>query len=571
MKNVYDHILIAVGYNEVFKSQANLEEIKKILATYPAAQWLDLLAKIEAILLLEKPDVVDPHGYLANKFFHQEILQKVSQKKDRETTLFSLGQLNVLRKLAILHCGVISTKEEIPMQLTDITRVLLAGQDFHNAYDVRVGLTDDLENFAQYIIRNGYLNVHLNPSNLFVRAHEMFVVLANSIAYTKDKSFAEFFQENVGINIEEAMSLSFALANPFFQTSDTLLGTASKTTILDPKTFFQELTLDASTAEAIVENLTVDFEEVKSELQKEISGKKFDEIPVGYNLDIFKKKPLIRLNNGKLACTNVVSLLEKTTQNLIWIPKSRLKGISKDGMKTLVNDLTSFRGKVFEEYVKFLCRGMANVSSKLKFLYIPPEATDDHEEVGDSVLMQGKRIVILEAKSRQFNEGFKYSGLWEQDKQFIEEFIKKAAKQIETAAKKIQSGTVVGLPKKIRRIYPVILTYEPIPMHAKMQKFIRQKVEEFGLLTDDIFAPLEIIQAGNLEKIMDCANTYTIIELLEKKHGDCADSCETDLHNFLSIFLWTHKITCNGWQKAQFDRVDEMFRKKLIFKGMESS
>jgi hypothetical protein len=105
-------------------------------------------------------------------------------------------------------------------------------------------------------------------------------------------------------------------------------------------------------------------------------------------------------------------------------------------------------------------------------------------------------------------------------------------------------------------------------MHGKMQRFIREKVKEYGFLQDAVFAPLEIIDINDIELSMDCVNTVTPIELIEKKQSQDLHSSETNFHNFLSNHLGKSKINSNGWQKTQFDKLcEEVFRKKLKFKS----
>ena len=214
---------------------------------------------------------------------------------------------------------------------------------------------------------------------------------------------------------------------------------------------------------------------------------------------------------------------------------------------------------------------MQSKNRKLSYLYIPAEATQDHEEVGDSILVQGDSMIVFEAKSRQFNELFKYTGDWEHDMNFIEELIRKAVEQIERAVNKIREGGVDKFSLKqdvIKKVYPVIVTYEPIPMHAKMQRFIRQRVRELGLLTNSVFSPLEIISVNDLEEVIDCVDSYTIIDLLQDKHSlSDPHKNEANFNNFFSSFTEHNTVMSNGWQRWRWDQFTEkVFKENFIFK-----
>jgi hypothetical protein len=240
MENPYDPIVVAIGLERLTGKALNRADTAKILEKYPASQWLDLFAKVEGLLQISKLDIINPRNPLNLLFFGDRVIDYIERKKDGGAVVFSLGQLNVLRKLAILHCPQNCAVQEIPMQMEDIATVLLAGQDFQNAYDEKIGLKGDLDNFAQFIVRNGYLNINCDAPNLFTRAHHIFVDAAQNIHYEKAKSFADFFKETLGMDLEEYMSLSFALANPFFWDFDNLLGSKAQTTIIDPEEWIRQ-------------------------------------------------------------------------------------------------------------------------------------------------------------------------------------------------------------------------------------------------------------------------------------------------------------------------------------------
>jgi hypothetical protein len=248
------------------------------------------------------------------------------------------------------------------------------------------------------------------------------------------------------------------------------------------------------------------------------------------------------------------------------MPLDHVTGKEKQKM---LNELTDYRGRLFGEYLKDICRLFETQNKKISFRYIPAESANNYEEVGDSILIQENEIVIFEAKSRQFNEKFKTTGDWQDDPLFIDELIIKGANQIETAAKKIKMGQIDKLPiltEKISKIYPVLVTYEPIPMHAKMQRFVREKVFEAGLLRDAIFAPLEIMSIEDLERLRDASTSSTIIDLLGIKNNTDPHASETSFHNFFSRFLFSNEVISNGWNVEKSKNIWKQIRKFLRFK-----
>ncbi|MBP6854880.1 MAG: hypothetical protein KBD26_03085 [Candidatus Pacebacteria bacterium] len=566
MENNYDHLTICIGYKNVFGNDLTQEELIAIISKYPLSLWLDLFAKIEGFLLVKRDDIPDIQEYLAQAFFLPEILSKIKSQATDPVVYFTLGQLNLLRKLAIAY-GTSGT--ETHLRIADICNVLLGAQDYHNNYDELPNGTQDFDAFCKFIIRNGYLNNPVNFSTLFSRAYQMNILQAKNVTFRTDKSFDDFFIENMGMPVAEATALNFALSSPFLQSKELLMG---QTTIFDPVDFFSKIDIYKEKIDSLVESFSIDLAEAKLQIIEELKPENLGDMPIGYDVSIFRKKPLIRLPDGKLVCGNLDCFFQKATQNLVWMPKARVTGLSKQEDTALAKDLTSYRGQLFESYMRSLFKEMESKNAKMSFTYIPAEDTADNEEVGDSILIQDDKLILVEAKSRQFNEAFKNSGDWINDGQFIKELIEKSTEQIDKAVKKIRSGQVAKFPvdpAQIKKVYPVVVIYEAFPVGFKMQRLIRQKVKELGHLTDPIFAPLEIIYVGDLEYIMNGYDTFTFAELLEQKHSGDPHASETSFHNFSTFYLHSNGVISNGWEREQSDKFsEEVTRPNLKFKDI---
>ena len=545
MDNDYEHLKLCQGQKGLFRNEISQEEVIEIIARYPTSLWLDLFSKIDGFLTIPRGRNFNPQKFLGENLFCPSALERTRRPANTNSVFFTYGQLNLLRKLAIIY-GNDSDQTEI--EKIDISKVLLATQDIHNDYDSFVH-TGEYENFCKSVLRNGYLNDTTDQATLFYRAKKIYVDQSEKLPIYPDRAFDDFFREKVGLTPEEALSLNFSLATPFFQSMETFWG---QTAIL-PTNYFGLTTIDPAQITSIIDSMTIDFVAIKQILTRELHEKELGELPVGYDLSVFRKTPLVRLHDGRLVCVNLTCLFEKSTQNAIWMAT---KGSTGTERQTLVNHLTHYRGLLFEEYLKELCLIMVSKNQNLSFRHIPPEATTDHEEVGDSILIQGNKLIIFEAKSRQFLESFKTTGDWEKDPTFITTFVE-ASEQIETATTKIRSGQITGLnidPNNIEKIYPVIVTYESVPMHGKLQRFIRQKVAEAGHLADAIFAPLEVMSIDDIENSLDAVETITLVELLNEKNSGNPHASESSFHNFVTQYVATHTVLSSGWQAEQVNR-----------------
>src|SRR3989339_461200 len=209
MENHYDKILIVFGHGNLFGRRITREEFIACVAPYPASQWLELCAKVEGFLSVKREDPADPQSFLAQTLFPPSTLDRVKRCVKEKVNLFSLGQLNVLRKFAIVYGKNDGDETELPMQKVALSKAFLAAQDFHNDYDEIVGKAEDLETFCQFIIRNGYLNGSLNAADLFVRAYKMHAVHGQNVQFRESESFSDFFLKTVGLTVEQAMALCF--------------------------------------------------------------------------------------------------------------------------------------------------------------------------------------------------------------------------------------------------------------------------------------------------------------------------------------------------------------------------
>lgn len=579
MQNSYDPMRISVGHKGLFSSTVSIEEIVETFSKYPIEQWLDFFAKIEGFLLIKRDSIPSPQTYLANNILTKGAIDRFNRRYCKKDIFFSPGQINLARKMAIIY-GQNKITKNTPhlfnfLQSVEISRLLLGVQDLHNNFDNHNKPEEDnLEDFCKFIVRNGYLNSPIDTVQLLIRTSNMYVELVKKdIPFPLHKNgFCDFFLQNVGISVEQAIALNFALANPFFQNEQEL---ASNPTLINPDTYFEETKIDSRVINSIIANTTIDLLEAQKKLKQEIIPFNFESIPVGYNLDLFRKTPLIRLYDGRLACANLACMFEKTTQNIIWLPKNGMMLLEQKAIEKNVTGLMKYRGQLFEEYVKMLCNIMSEKNKKIKFYYVPPEQTELHQEVGDAILIQDNKIIILEAKSRQFKEKFKYTGDWNKDKKFIEEITNKSVNQIQSAAEKILQGKVPKIPinpHNIKKIYPVVVTYDPIPTHAKMQKFIREQVFNSGYLKNQIFAPLEIINISDLEAMMDVMESYSLIDILEQKNNAGNHASETNFKNFFALFASKNTILSTGWQKNEYDKVwQNVIRPNLPFKKEEDN
>ena len=103
MDNPYEHLRLAAGQQSLFGRTIEQSEIIDLISKYPASQWLDLFAKIEGFLVIQRDKNFDSQTYLAGEIFCPSALQRTQRPAYAKNIYFSLGQLNLARKLAIAY------------------------------------------------------------------------------------------------------------------------------------------------------------------------------------------------------------------------------------------------------------------------------------------------------------------------------------------------------------------------------------------------------------------------------------------------------------------------------------
>lgn len=554
MENKYDSIKTLTGYSNIFKTEKTLNDLIAIIRKYRCSAWLDVIAKIEAIIFLRN----DQSEVFFNYLFQKEMLELLQvNSSDISSEIFSLPQLNLLRKLAIVY-GLKDPDTDDHIQRIDIAFALLIATDINSKYDDLSSSEKDINTYWNMVVRNGYSHKSEDGTDMLTRARCMYLDYGTGVPFRTFDSFGNFLNSTISLPLGQLLVLGYSLSLHHFE-KDWFY----RTSIIDRTDYYKNIIIDDGLVNSLFSSTVLDLAEVKKEIQKEIAT---NPLGIGYDFGLFTKHPLIDLGNNKIVTTSIVKLYEKFTQNLCWFPL-KLMALGTKDRDNFIKDMGSYRGILFEKYIRMhLSEHIAN-NTKISQVYIDADHAKDHEELCDSILVQEESIAVIEMKSKQPKELFRTTGSWSTASDFLEE-IKKAATQIEIASNKILSGmyadTIPAATVKI--IYPIIVLFDPLPTHGKLIRFIRDKLREENILTASIFAPLEILIVSDIETVSSILNKITIIDLLEIKKENDIHSSESSFGNFFANYAIENVLLHNGRARERRQETFNFLNNNLTFK-----
>lgn len=518
-------IIIKVGHENLFGREVSEQQIVQTLAKYPLHQVLELLSKIDILLHVTSQGFDrfgSMQGFLCSNILTGSVLTRTTKKFPNQLcAFFSRGQLNYLKKLALLNCEFNDNQENIwkDLKKREISEVFLGANDITND-DMNLPEDPSEEDMLSFFIRTHFLDQDSNHKSKLIRAYLMFCKFSAPIGGYSDLD--TLFLDKIGLKPIEILSICFVLICPFLGNKETLAG---KPVILEPSEFFKTVPIPFDNITKVLELIGIDLEELKGkfDIKKTLSG---------FDLEVFTKKPLLKLSKDdrtKYLCLDSIALIDKFTIGMNWLIGNE---------NELSRSLTSYRGNRFEEYVRHLLKRYCNIrKGNLEFLYIH-DFGKNNEELGDAIILdrKNKTVLVFEAKSRQYPDAVKTRG----DLDVLTGDLNVAAKQLNEAIEKLKNGGLKekGIDPSGLRFYPLITFYDTIPSDEGLQRYFRRKFKQNHFFEQDDVAQPEIIGISSIEGAYQL--TADLPDILIKKHST-KEGEDAHLGGYVSIMYKDYK------------------------------
>jgi hypothetical protein len=532
-----------VGLALIEGVEYDIEEAKRLIVSCPLPVVVDVISR--AYRVIEKADsrvAIEPQRELLLRMCDDWFVALVKAKAHEldahdgqpHKILFHATQLYYALKLAVVHChdraGVAADRS-----LTDLARALLI-------------INDNIEKEHEGLAENDWFILSLfRESVLMHRGHLQHAVarwdcllssipgrLANHPDYLDLRAA---YREAAGVELDLFRAYAFG----FFVTYDRLLpsdpGAGDMHFDYDALLKEFELGTDAKTLKALV---CASADEWRQDF--------IDGLPISchpYYFLRFLNRPIVeaageywipsrQFLEERLTAGVYHSVLTYIRDTVVLKMRERLE---KDGSapaeaKRAADKLTlrllAFRGVVFEEYVCDLLGRVQSAQSSFRVLQMGA-STKPGLSTCDFVILEGRRAILVECKSRFFTLQSAVSGDLSAIRGDYEKLVVKAAEQISSTIDAIESSELAdrGLkPHEIDVYLPLVCTLQYVPTDYATYRFLTNAIQAKMLLGQNKTDHLQIMDVGTLELLEPYLQGGRVLsDILIKKNLDETARC----------------------------------------------
>jgi hypothetical protein len=552
-KPKFDWALLFLKYSEVFGEKRKLSRIKKTLGPLNLSRVLTTLAQINVPLSFEtlakdNPRIQTLQDNLSTRFLDQSIREHskfIAGRADGHFA-FTRQQILTLMRLAALECSTDSSAVVIAESSSDLSlgecclaiNDHLASSRQDRAIDTGTGARKHI-NLALKLAPNLELYNPQRPELAIARADRMFAQILTSKLWIdrfqkKLKGFdlAATFRDATGLTLERYRDFVLAIVSFYSSRKTEQLVTNPESGRIDPDKFIGGTLLSK---EAFERYLALDSITI-AELPKAMAERR-PVLPY-FDFVIFRKSPLIQMNDGYLLCADPSFLLEKLSAGFHW---TILNSIQED----VRNSAFQAFGYLFELYVDELFSGIYPPDRFISFASFE-KARD--EAFDGMIICPGGHLIVLEYKGGFLTIGAKYSGkVRKLEKELDKKFGRGAGagvRQLSTKleklfhrkiAKRDRISALDGL--NITKVTPVLIAQESFlrfrPMNFILNRWFNKLVRKMKITKAIEIAPLQVIDIDSLQRLKAnlAAGDFTFEQCLNRRAID-NPSMTTTFHEF---------------------------------------
>ena len=422
----------------------------------------------------------------------------------RRGVVFTAEQLLLAMRLVIEHgqLGVSSGVDTLR-----VTQLVLSVTDIMGREELESGTPENLA-VALTLRRLGLPRAE-QPLHELARWYDLLVTRARAAVGTPGAmDLGPLFRARTGLAIEDFLGIAWMHAAPVLTAGRPAeLGQADHRMMLaDPERHYRDPDIAAAAAALLIGDLPAmraRFERDAADLHRP-------------SLRPFWEYPYIRLDSGRIVAVSSTFALNRGVRGIYHFLIDELSGARGTG----VNELTSFVGRLHEEYLADLlrrafasgCHGVFVSEAEV----IAASGRNDRPPF-DAAIVAGDTVVLVEmltatARLRTLESGD--PALYQRD---FDTYFKKKAEQLARAVKGVSNGTWIIprlSPGSVRRVLPVLASLHPFPLFGPMWNPFTSVFGQptFGhgatvmplqLITDEDLEVLEAFQGAGSLSIVD--------------------------------------------------------------------
>jgi len=440
-------------------------------------------------------------------------------KAGRRDVVFGPEQLLLAMRLVIEHgrpgpAGQ-ADLQRVARLLLGLTDIMVSGEEFKaaSAEDVAV---------AMALRRLGLPRIE-QPRYELARWHDLLVTRARAAADSEGAMDLDaLFRARTGLAIEEYLGIAFFHAAPLL--SPRSPGNLMPADSDDALAQLQDKYRDSATAAAASRLLIADVDTLRTRFGRDTARLHRS------SLRPFWEHPFVRLDSGRVQAVSATLALNRGIRGVYHLlvdqagtPRGRVGDRN-------VNNLTSFIGRLHEEYLTSLLRralstgrrgilaSEADVMAATGRADKPP--FDAAIIVGDTLVLIEMLTATLRLATMERCDPALYRADFDRD-------FKKKARQVARAVQGVGNGTWVipgAPPPSIRRVVPVLASLHPFPLFVSMWRPFATEFAAPNFGHGAIVMPLQLVTDEDLEVLeaLQATGSMEIVSALARRAANPA-------------------------------------------------
>lgn len=509
---------VYLTHTEIFGREYTHDQLKNALSKLSVEDCLMSISKILTVLENDGYFNRQVQAGLVKELFEPTLTSKILKYVQGYFVFFEL-QLLVLAKYSVLYskrepANDFYGKTLFPVFmrcLLGITDLLLEDKE-----------TIDEAGLQSEAIRSLYFNAHENMLHAIGRVEELFIQLPQK--FKKHHQYLDLnklFKKATGFSVQDHLILGFSLWAMLTQQTAKSGKFQSEYWLIGKEKHFMSSAVPADQIENLFTEFSIDVPGLFAELKKQ------DKKGFEYNFKGIKHHPLITFDNKRFFPMSFRFLKEKTTVDIYWILFDYIK--ENLGDKEL-HRYTNFTGILFEKYVNNLLSRVYPDSPVLVKRLIPEfeyKVKKVLYKTTDNIIICPTSLIVLETKISQLKV-YRTGILGELSafREDVQKIIVEGLKQIDRTVQHFKDGHlthVIGVaPDKIKKFYPVIVSYGDFSIFPTLWKIIEEEVAKEPTIDKSLLEDLQVIDIDELETIeaLIALTDMTLEELLRNKNNN---------------------------------------------------
>jgi hypothetical protein len=437
-------------------------------------------------------------------------------ESDTRTAVFAPRQIEALAKVALARAP--KTVEVLPPTWKTLAYRAYAGLADH-VTRVRQDDGSPLENVVRFLIQDHY---HMHYGDLVRGIHRLMSVL-DWIPDTIDlrSDFNQIFQEETGTELTPSMCLAFALCGAYQSINLEDVDSVTSWAQFHPDHFLRKMGVDEEAILGFLDRMSLSQDYIeglrKSDLQ-DMATREFL-----FDAGELRRSPL--WYDGEVYLPVLAPAFRwRVTEGLYYDLLMAAGNQEKSKSSGFLQDF----GHSFESYVTGLFRQAYPTSPFLEDRLHINLCDDDNSPEIDFLIEYDDALIVGEIKSARYH--YMKSILAGDIDYIINKDLKKLlfepAEQMSAAIDSLIEGelTVEGRRYENQKIYPLLVTYDPLPTLGPAWPQLLQKIDDNGHLNQDQVRPLVVANANEAVVLASlAAQGQSIRDFLELKISNFPD------------------------------------------------